>query len=170
VDRSPHVEVILLRDDQKRLRQYEESEETTIMRDRLRRLNGFIADHSMDVLVPDSKMKYLMRYIPEDEREAFANGWGSDTPALYPDLTRRELYRVFNRSFDSGGDSMEYGGREYRASIGGTSPSMASRHENSTTPEFIWLSCTPRSVRLSRVTRTPSRGLGRSTEGSSRLL
>ncbi len=100
---DPGFEVIRLKDQNKELMDYEETDETLGMRARLSEWNSFAAGHWSDIFLPDEEFAALLRRpVDADEEEEAAAAGEERGPVL--DLTKRFLYRVFNNgSFDEGG-------------------------------------------------------------------
>lgn len=87
-------ETIRLKDKDKKLVDYEDTEATNAMREKLLAWNNFAQHFRPDIFLSDQEFR-AVRLEPDDDDE---------TPDRPIDLTRRSLYRVFNnRSFEEGG-------------------------------------------------------------------
>jgi hypothetical protein len=103
VIRTGPVEAIVLRDENKKPCDYDDTPETVAMRDGLEEYNRFLNSHWVDLMVTDEEfVRVLDRRSAGDEDED-EESWGSDYDGQYLDLTRRRLFRVFNGSFEQGG-------------------------------------------------------------------
>lgn len=101
-------EIIRLKDENKELIDYEDTEETDEMRSRVAEWNQFAKGQWPDIFVADAEFVTLLRDPPDEDQEEAGEIVGEDYGAVL-DLTKRFLYRVFNNG------SFEQGGRLYGA-------------------------------------------------------
>jgi len=99
VNRDPSSETIILKDDEKKLIDYDDTATTILMRDNLKSINDLLAQNFIGLCVADKVYDQIVRRIydiPDSE-------W--DTECLRTmDLTRNRVNRVFNNgSFKQGG-------------------------------------------------------------------
>lgn len=121
VTRHEEAETILLRDEKKKLIEYEDTPEVTRMRANLKIINGLLDKTLINIYLPDTELLKLNRRMVSGkiDEEILED---EEIPRGAVDFNRRRLHRVFNNaSFDQGGRF--YGGwwqgvpREYRKFI-----------------------------------------------------
>ena len=102
-------DVIRLKNADGDLVEYDNTDVTNGMRERLTRWNEFTSRHHwIDLLVSDDELEHLYERNPEEELQRDAFSFGDDPQGpQYVDLTSVRLHRVFNR------ESFEKGGRFY---------------------------------------------------------
>jgi len=88
-------EIIRLKDENKKMIDYEETDETLEMRSRVAEWNQFAKGQWPDIFVPDAEFATLLRHAPDEDQEEANETAGEDHGAVL-DLTKRFLYRVFN--------------------------------------------------------------------------
>lgn len=125
---SPSFEAVRLKDENKNLVDYEDTETTKGMRENLRVWNGFAHAHWADLyLTDDEASRPLVQEEDEDDEFGDENGEEKDDYRYAGvDFSRTSLYRVFNRN------SFELGGRFY----GGWWQSIPSRFRNRVTIDW----------------------------------
>jgi hypothetical protein len=98
---SGRFEPIRLKNERKRLIDYEDDPATERMRGRVQEWNAFLDDHIVDIFLSDAQFENLFSGEQADDAE---EGEDDPQPRASLDFTRRHLYRVFNNgSFDFGG-------------------------------------------------------------------
>jgi hypothetical protein len=116
---SESFELIRLKDENKKLTAYEDTEETKGMRARLASWNAFLREQWIDLHITDEEAAKGFNHSIEDQEDG-----NPEEPerSKFLNLSRNQLYRVFNRSsFDF--DGRFYGGwwqeipSEYRKHI-----------------------------------------------------
>lgn len=120
VTRHEDTESILLRDENKKLIEYEDTLETTAMRGNLKVINSILDKTLINIYLPDTELRKLSRRMISGEVDD--DDLDEEIPRGAIDFNRRQLHRVFNNaSFEQGGRF--YGGwwqaipREYRKFI-----------------------------------------------------
>jgi hypothetical protein len=98
-------ELIRLKDSNKRLILYEDTDEVISMRQRLKAWNKFISLYWADLAIRDDEsLGYLTSSLPEDQADEERERISQRDGLKLPDLTACQLYRVFNNgSFERGG-------------------------------------------------------------------
>lgn len=99
--RTDDMEIIILRDNNKHLLNYEDTLETMTMRNNLQRINTHLQNQWIDIRVTDSDFHALQRRMTNDHRDNVRE-------SLFIDFTKRSLVRIFNNS------DWQQGGRFYR--------------------------------------------------------
>lgn len=110
VSQSQQAETILLKDEKKKLMDYEETKETRTMREQMQVINGILSKTLINMYLPDEALRDLNRRMitgklperagfqpdPEDDQD--------EKPRGAIDFTAKSLSRIFNnRSFHNGG-------------------------------------------------------------------
>ena len=96
---------IRLKDAEKRLIGYDETDHTAVLRERLNRWNDFLAtNHHIDLLLPDIELASLYENNEADEAEEDVFFGDENEQPSFVELNRVRLHRVFNNAtFDEGG-------------------------------------------------------------------
>jgi len=97
------VETIILRDasKQKKLKEYDDTDETIAMRSALARINEHLQRHWVDLYITDAEFEKLQQRMQADYQK-------DEREEPFIDFTRRSLVRIFNN------ENWKEGGRFYR--------------------------------------------------------
>ena len=100
----PSSDIIRLKDSNRKLIEYDDTNETSEMRSRLQQWNDFVSQHHhIDLLLTDDEMENIFDNAEDDgaEEEIF---FEDEQQPRYVEMTRVRLHRVFNNgSFEQGG-------------------------------------------------------------------
>ena len=103
LEESRDREVIIFKDEHKNIIDYDDNDETRVMRNRLRDWNVFAEENWIDVYIPDREAGEIYTNRRGRKKQWWDVNEKDDDPP-YIDLTRKHLHRVFNNlSWDQGG-------------------------------------------------------------------